>query len=162
MRWYWQEANLLWNGSNDFRDKMWVDIAMFRDDCHENEGLWVLQKDEYSLDDFSWTYRRHWDDLVTLTQNLSEGMMNHRYEWTINKITQPKIHDDWVKVSYSRVTYYHKVLCSLSQIFPGHFSTSTSLFFNKIKEDIICLIYNSTLRENKVSLFDNLTSLLII
>ena len=49
--------------------KVWIDIEMFRDDCHENEGLWVLHKDEYSLD---------------------EGMMNHRYQWTVEKITQPK------------------------------------------------------------------------
>ena len=40
-----------------------------------------------------------------------------------------------------------------SQIFPGHLLTSTSLFFNKIEEDNIFLIYNSTLWANKVSLF---------
>ena len=48
-----------------------------------------------------------------------------------------------------------------SQIFPGHLSTSTSLFFNKLEEDNIWLIYNSTLWANKVSLFNNLTSLVM-
>ena len=135
-------------GVTAFGDKGWLYIAMFKDDCHENEGLWVLQKDEYSLDDFSWTYQWHWDELATLTQNRSEGMMNHRYEWTVKNITQPKQSRWWREVSCSRATCYHKMFCSLSQIFPGHLSTSTSLFFNKIEEDNLCLIYNSTLRAN--------------
>ena len=46
-----------------------------------------------------------------------------------------------------------------SKNFPGHLSTSTSLFFNNIEEDNICLIYNSTLQVKNVSLFNNLTSL---
>ena len=145
---------------NDFRDKMWLDIAMFRDECHENEGLWVLQKDEYSLDEFSWTYRWHWDKLAALTQNQSEGMMNHRYEWTVKNITQPKIHDDGVKVSCSRATCYHKFFCYFPQIFLDHLSTNTSLFFNKLEEDKILLIYNSTLWENAL-LFNNLMILAI-
>ena len=137
-------------GVNNFADKMWLDIAMFRDEFHENEGLWVLQKDAYSQDYFSWTYQWHWDELVALTQNQSEGMMNHRYEWTIKKITQPKNHGHGVKeISCSRATYYRKISCLLSQIFPSHLSTNTSLFFNKLEEDNICLIYNSTLRANK-------------
>ena len=140
-------------------DKVWLDIAIFRDDCHENEGLWVLQKDEYSLDDFSWTYWRHWDELEVLTQNRSEGMMNHRYEWTVKKITQPKQSRWWSEVSCSRATYYRKKFCSLSQNFLDHLSTNTSLFFNNLEEDNIFLIYNSTLQANKVSLFNNLTSL---
>ena len=107
-------------GVIDFGEKMWHYIAMFRDDCYENEGLWVLQKDENSLDDFSWTYQRHWNEFVALTQNRSEGMMNHRYEWTVKKITQPKSHDDGMKVSCSRATCYHKVFCYFSQIFPNH------------------------------------------
>ena len=128
--------------------KVWHDIAMFRDNCHENEGLWVLQKDEYSLDGFSWTYWRHWDELEELTQNWSEGMMNHRYEWTVKKITQSKQSRWRSEVSCSRATYYRKKIYSLSQIFPDHLSTSTSLFFYKLGEDNIRLIYNSSLWEN--------------
>ena len=103
-------------GVTEFGYKMWLDIAMFKDDFHENEGLWVLQKDDDPLDDYSGTYQWHWDELETLTQNWSEGIMNHRYELTIKNITQSKSHDDGVKVSCSRVTYYHKVFCSLSKI----------------------------------------------
>ena len=82
-----------------------------------------------------------------------------RYDEPSRILPTPKSHDDGVKVSCSRETCYHKVFSSLSQIFPGHLSTSTSLFFNKLEEDSICLIYNSTLRGNNVSLFNNLTSL---
>ena len=99
------------------------------------------------------------NELVALTQNRSEGMMNHRHEWTIRKITQPKQSRWWSEVSCSRATCYHKMLCSFSQIFPGHLLINTSLFFNKLEEDNIFLIYNSTLRANNVSLFNNLTSL---
>ena len=113
----------------------------------------------YSLDDFPWTYRQHCDELASLTQNQSEGMMKHRYEWTVKNITQPKQSRWWSEVSCSRATCYRKKFCSLSQIFPGHFSTSTSLFFNKLEEDNILLIYNYTLRANNVSLFNHLTSL---
>ena len=86
-------------------------------------------------------------------------MMNHRYEWTVKNITQPKQSQWWSEVSCSRATCYRKTFSSLSQIFLGHFSTSTSLFFNKLEEDNIWLIYNSTLRANNVSLFNNLMSL---
>ena len=95
-------------GVTSFRDKMWLDIAMFRDDCHENEGLWVLQKDEYSLDEISWTYRRHWYEFSALTQIRSEGRMNHRYEWTVKNINQPKQSWWWSEVSCSRATCYRK------------------------------------------------------
>ena len=59
--WFDVDKNPLYceTGVTDFRDKMWLDIEIFRDECHENEGLWVLHKDEYSMDDFSWTYRWH-------------------------------------------------------------------------------------------------------
>ena len=86
-------------------------------------------------------------------------MMNHRYEWIFKNITQPKQSWWWSEVSCSRATCYHKKFCSLSQIFPSHLSISTYLFFNKLEEDNICLIYNSTLWVNNVSLFNNLTSL---
>ena len=124
----------------DFREKMWLDIEMFKNECHENEGSWVLQKNEYSLDVFSWTYRQHWDELAALTQNQSEGVMNHRYERTVKNITQPKQSWWWSEVSCSRATCYNKVFYSLSQIFLGHLSTNNSLFFNNLEEDNICLI----------------------
>ena len=71
--------------------KVWLDIEIFRDDYHDNESLWALQKDEYSLDDFSWTYRRHWDELVELTQNRSDGMMEHRYDESSRRLPNPKV-----------------------------------------------------------------------
>ena len=85
--------------------------------------------------------------------------MNHRYELTVKNITQPKQSRWWSEVSFSRATCYRKKFCSLSQIFPGHFSTNTSLFFNNLGDGNICLIYSSTLRANNVSLCNNLTSL---
>ena len=113
------------------------------------------------MDDFSWTYRRHCDELATLTQNRSEGMMNHRCEWTVKMITQPKQSRTWSErsVMFKSDLLPKRNFACFSQIFPGHLSTSTSLFFNKLEEDNIFLIYNSTLRANKVSLFNNLTSL---
>ena len=48
-----------------------------------------------------------------------------------------------------------------SQNFPRSFADQYLFiyFFNKLEEDNICLIYNSTLRANKVSPFNNLMSL---
>ena len=108
--WFDVDKKLLYceTGVTNLREKIWLDIAMLRDEYHENEGLWVLQKDEYSLDDLPWVYRWHWDELAALTQNWSEDMMNHRYEWTIKKIAQPKQSRWWSEVSCSRVTCYHK------------------------------------------------------
>ena len=38
-----QKENLLWNRSYWFLEtRVWLDIAIFRDDGYENEGLWVL------------------------------------------------------------------------------------------------------------------------
>ena len=105
-------------GVTNFGDKMRLFIAMFRDEFHENEGLWVFQKDKYSLDDFSWTYQRHWDELAALTQNQSEGMMNHRYEWNVKKITQPKWSRWWSEVSCSRATCYRKICVHFPKFSP--------------------------------------------
>ena len=139
-------------GVTDFGDK---GMTWYRN--FQGWGLWewrftsIVEGWVYSLDDFSWTYRWHYDELATLTQNQSEGMMNHRCEWTVKMITQSKQSRTWSERSVMfksdllpkrNFTYFPKII-------PGHFSTSTSLFFNKLEEDNICLIYNSTLRVNK-------------
>ena len=87
--------------------------------------------------------------------------MNHRCEWTIKMITWPKQSQTWSErsVMFKSDLLPKRNFAYFSQIFPSHFSTSTSLFFNKLEEDNIFLIYNSTLRANKVLLFNNLMSL---
>ena len=67
----------------------------------------------------------------------------------------------WWSVMFKSDLLPKRNFACFSQIFPSHLSTSTSLFFNKLEEDNICLIYNSTLRVNKVSLINNLTSLVM-
>ena len=78
-------------------------------------------------------------------------------------LPNPNSHGHGVKeVSCSRETCCHKeILAHFSQIFLDHLSTSTSLFVNNIEEGNIFLIYNSTLWANKVSLFNNLTILVM-
>ena len=66
---------------------------------------------------------------------------------------------EWRKCHVQEQLATIKNFAHFSKIFPGHLSTSTPLFFNKLEEDNILLIYNSTLRTNKVSLFNNLMSL---
>ena len=96
-----------------------------------------------------------------MTQNRSEGMLNHRCEWTVKMITQPKQSQTWSErsVMFKSDLLPNRNFSHFSKIFPSHLLTSTSLFFNKLEEDNIFLIYNSTLRVNKVSLFNNLMSL---
>ena len=99
----------------NFIEKMWLDIAIFSDECHENEGLWVFQKE-----------RIHW---MTSLEHIGDTEMSWQHWpkievkvwWTVKNITQPKSHDDGVKVSSSRVTYYQKVFCYFSQIFLSHY-----------------------------------------
>ena len=74
--------------------------------------------DHFMVAGCSWAYRQHWDELVALTQNRSEGMMNHRYEWTIKNITQPKQSQWWSEVSCSRVTYYRKLFVHFPNFSP--------------------------------------------
>ena len=57
-------------------------------------------------------------------------------------------HDDGVKCHAQEQPATVKKKNSLSQIFLDHLSTDTSLFFNKLEEDNIFLIYNSTFRAN--------------
>ena len=71
MSWCRHEGTLLRNGSNDFGDKMWLDIAIFRDDCHENEGLWVLQK-----------MRNYW---MTSLEHIRDTEMSW-YHWPKTKV----------------------------------------------------------------------------
>ena len=81
--------------------------------------------------------------------------MNHQDDY------QPKQSRTWSgrSVMFKSDLLPKRNFTCFSQIFPGHLSTSTSLFFNKLEEDNIFLIYNSTLQANKVSLFNNLMSL---
>ena len=145
------------NECSYFRDGIWL----------TTQGLWMavmkmkvygIATDEFWLNDFSWTCRRQWNELVALTQNkVMDGMIdqwcdNHQAEWP-----NPHNHSDEVKVSCSRATCYHKIFSTFSN-FPQSFLTSTSLFFIKLEEDNICLLYNSTLWVNP-SLCDVLMSL---
>ena len=96
-------------GVTDFRHK---DMTLYSNFHGWRSWEWrfmsIVEGSEYLVDDFSWTYQWHCDELASLTQNLSEGMMNHRYEWTFKKITQPKQSRWWSEVSCSRATFYHK------------------------------------------------------
>ena len=41
----------------------------------------------YSLDDFSLTYQRHYDELAALTQNQIEGMMTRQDDYPTQTVT---------------------------------------------------------------------------
>ena len=89
--------------------------------------------------------------------------MNHTCEWTVKIITQPKQSWTWNErsVMFKSDFLPKRNFACFYQIFLGHFSISTSLFSNKLEEDNIFLIYNSTLWVNKVLLFNNLMSLVM-
>ena len=136
------------NEVNDFGDLILTIDTRFRNGGHENEGLLYCRGWGFELNDFSWTYQRYWSELIALTQNkVMDGMIdqccdNHQAEWP-----NTHSHSDEVKVSCSRVTCYHKVFTAFSH-FPQSFMTSTSLFFIKLEEDNILLLYNFILRTN--------------
>ena len=152
---HWQEVTLLWNTELLISEKrVWLDVAIFRDDGHENEGLWVFQKDEVChWVDFSWTYRRHYDELAALTQNRSEGMMNHRCEWTIKMITQPKQSRTWSEgsVMFKSDLLPKETIVRSSKIFPHYF------FFTSLKRIAFAwsIIQPFGWIKNEVSLFNN-------
>ena len=85
--------------------------------------------------------------------------------WTIGmnelsrRLPNPNNHGDGVKCHVQERLATIKIYVHFPKISPVIYSTSTFLFFNKLEEDNIFLIYNSTLRVNNVSLFNNLTSL---
>ena len=86
----WQEAprrrgalmyptSMTRNEVNDFRDETSTNDTRFRNGGHENEGLLYCKGWSFELNDFSWTYRRHWSELVALTQNkVMDGMIDQR------------------------------------------------------------------------------------
>ena len=143
MIWCRQEVTLSWNGSYWFRRQ---NVTWY-----SNVQGWMPWKWRFMSIAEGWVFTG-WL-LLNISMTLRwvcsiDPKPKWRYEWNVKKITQTKISQWWSEVSCSRVTCYRKKFCSLSQIFAGHLSTITSLFFNKLEEGNICLIYNSTLQVN--------------
>ena len=68
------------NECSDFGDRIWLTT--------QGSGMAVMKmkvygitKDEFWLDDFSWTCLRHWNELVAFTQNkVMDGMIDQWYD----------------------------------------------------------------------------------
>ena len=85
------------------------------------------------LNDFSWTYQRHWDGLVVLTP--TDGWCGRpMVKWSVNEITQP----DSIMVMESKFHVQEwpatvKFFKS-SSLFPLSLLTNTSLFLSSLRK----------------------------
>ena len=68
------------NRCNDFGDGIWLTTKGSRMTIMKMK-VYGTAKDEFKLDEFSWTCRWHWNELVALTQNkVMDGMIDQRYD----------------------------------------------------------------------------------
>ena len=136
-------------GVTDFRDKGMTGYSNF-------QAWWSWKWRFMSIVD--WWVFNHW---MTSLEHIGDTVMSWQHWpktevkvwWTIGMnepsriLPNPKVTMMEWSVMFKSDLLLQK-FCSLSQIFPGHFSTTPSLFCNKLEEDNICLIYNSTLWVN--------------
>jgi len=145
-----------WNECNYFGDKIWL----------TKQGSWMavmkmkvygILKDEFWLNDFSWTCRWHWNELVALTQNkVMDGMIDQWYDnHQANNPTQIVTVMKWKCHVQER-----PATKSVLPLFPFSLVVADQylFIFIKLEEDNICLLYNSTIWVNP-SLCHVLTSL---
>ena len=119
--------------------------------CKRMSIHWITYLEHISDTEMSW---QHWPkNEVKVWWTI--GMMNRQEDYPTQTVTDM----EWRKCHVQERLATIRNSAHFSQIFLSHMSTSTSLFFNKLEEDNIFLIYNSTIWVNNVSLFNNLTSL---
>ena len=98
-----------------------------------------------SLNDFSWTYRRHWHDGLVALPQMWMVWWDHgdvTSEWN-----NPTRLGCGVKVSCSRATCYQQSFFKFSSQFSPVIADQYLFIFVKLEEDNICLFYNFPFRQ---------------